>query len=264
MSDVALLVAAAREAGEIALAHRRRGLAVSYKAGHSPVTDGDLAVDAFLTRELRGARPDYGWLSEETRDNPARLAAGRVFVVDPIDGTRSYAAGKPFFTVCAAVVEGGRATAGVVFAPELDECFVAEGGRATRNGQPIAPSAVSRLDACRMLGDANMFRHPSWATPWPDMTVESRNSTAYRLCLVADGRFDATLALVRKADWDLAAAAAVAEAAGALATDHKGRAFAFNSPDPWQPSLVCATPALHPLIVERTAPIDLDRPVSQP
>lgn len=259
--DLALIREAALEAGELALKHRRRGLKVEYKSGGSPVTDADLAVDAFLTRRLREARPDYGWLSEETADNADRLGSRRLFVVDPLDGTRAYAKDKPWFTVCIGVVEGEQAVAGVVHAPALDETFEAVRGAGARmNGQAIAPSTASTLDACRMLGDARLFSHPSWREPWPSMQVESRNSIAYRMCLVADGRFDAAVALNVKFDWDVAAASVIVEEAGAIATDHKGRAFRFNQPIAEQASLVCAAPALHPLILARTCHIDLPTP----
>ena len=129
-----------------------------------------------------------------------------------------------------------------------------------RNGAVIAPSATCMLDDCRMLGDQRLFKHPNWSRPWPEMRVESRNSIAYRMCLVADGRHDAAVALNIKYDWDVAAASVIVESAGAIVTDHKGRPYVFNRPEPWQASMVCATPGLHPLILERTAPIDLPKP----
>jgi myo-inositol-1(or 4)-monophosphatase len=260
-ADLDLIREAALEAGELALARRRKGLKVEYKVGGSPVTDADLAVDAFLKQRLRAARPDYAWLSEETADAPERLAARKLFVVDPVDGTRAYVKDKPWFAVCIGLVEDGEATLGVVHAPALKETFeAARGGPALLNGAPIRPSTTEALAGCRMLGDPRLFAYPGWREPWPAMQVESRNSIAYRMCLVADGRYDAAVALNVKYDWDVAAAGVIVEAAGALATDHKGRRFVYNKPQPWQESLVCAAPALHPLILARTAPIDLPPP----
>jgi len=120
-NDLDLLIDAAREAGAIAMMRRTPGLEIVKKPDGSPVTSADLEVDAFLTEKLRGARPDYGWLSEETADNAARLAAERVFVVDPIDGTRAYIRGKPWFVVSLAVVEAGRPVTAAIYAPALDE-----------------------------------------------------------------------------------------------------------------------------------------------
>src|SRR5262249_35783444 len=152
--------------------------------------EADLAIDAFLNKRLRTARPDYGWLSEETEDDASRLSARRAFIVDPIDGTLAFLRNKPQFTICAAVALDGRPIAGVVFNPITDECFRAHaGGGAWCNGVRIAPSACREVEGCRMLGDKPMFEHPAWSnppnTPWPAMHIETRNSIAYRMVLVA-------------------------------------------------------------------------------
>ncbi|WP_165190704.1 3'(2'),5'-bisphosphate nucleotidase CysQ [Caulobacter soli] len=258
MSDLDLILTAAREAGALALSAREGGLKIWSKDGGSPVTDADLAVDALLKDRLGAARPDYGWLSEETADDPARLSTTRQFVVDPIDGTAAYLKGKPWFAVSIAVVENGRPIAGVVHAPALDETYVATlGGGATLNGAPISPSDTEDLEDAAMLGDARMFVHPSWPTPWPPMRVESRNSIAYRLCLVAAGAFDAAIALSSKNEWDLAAADLICAEAGAALTDHLGRTFTYNRANPLLPSVVCANRALHPLILSRVGHIAL-------
>lgn len=258
MNDLDLILQAAREAGELALAARDDGLKVWSKAGGSPVTDADLAVDTLLKTQLMAARPDYGWLSEETADDPARLATARQFVVDPIDGTVAFMKGKPWFAVSIAVVENGRPVAGVVHAPALNETYAATfDGPATVNGAPLEPSATAALEGSAMLGDAKMFRHPAWREPWPDMRIESRNSIAYRVCLVAAGTFDAAIALSPKSEWDVAAADLICRRAGAWLSDHKGRDFAYNRPVPQVPSLVCANRALAPLILSRVGHIEL-------
>jgi myo-inositol-1(or 4)-monophosphatase len=258
MTDLDLILDAAREAGELALKARAGGLKVWSKDGGSPVTDADLAVDALLKERLRAARPDYGWLSEETVDDPARLTTTRQFVVDPIDGTVAFMKDKPWFAVSVAVVEDGRPIAGVVHAPALNETYSAvAGGGATLNGTAISPSDTDDLEDAAMLGDAKMFVHPVWANPWPAMRVESRNSIAYRVCLVAAGAFDAAVALSPKSEWDLAAADLIRAEAGACLTDHRGRGFSYNRPIPLVPSLVCANAALQPLILSRVGHIDL-------
>jgi myo-inositol-1(or 4)-monophosphatase len=181
-------------------------------------------------------------------------------VVDPIDGTRAYVKDQPWFSVCIAVVEDGAVTHGVVQAPALRETFTAErGGGAWLNGTAIRASATAVLDDAAMLAYPGLFTHKSWKRPWPAMRVESRNSIAYRMCLVADGRFDAAVALNIKHDWDVAASSLIAAEAGAWVGDHKGEGYAFNRAEAFQPSLVCAAPALAPLILERTAAIDLPR-----
>ncbi len=257
-SDLALILETAREAGVLARRLKSEGLKIWSKTGGSPVTNADIAVDELLKARLEAARPDYGWLSEETADDPARLNKSRLFVVDPIDGTAAFLKDRPWWSVSIAVVENGKPQAGVVFAPELDETFTATaGGGAFLNDAVIAASAADRVEDCRMLGDAPMFRHPAWREPWPSMHIETRNSIAYRMCLVADGRFDAALALSGKSEWDLAAADLICAEAGAACTDHRGRDYAYNQTRPRMPSVVCTAPSLHPLILARVRHIDL-------
>lgn len=256
-TDLALIKAAALEAGRLALEARAEGLKIWSKPGGSPVTDADLAVDTLLKLRLKDARPNYGWLSEETADDPARLKAERLFLVDPIDGTAAYIRHKPWFTVCIAVVEAGQPVTAVVYAPELGEMYEATvGGGARLNGAPIAPSARTELLDCAMLGDLRMFADPRWPRPWPAMRVESRNSIAYRMVQVACGAFDAALALTPKNDWDLAAADLICREAGACVGDHLGRPFVYNRPAPMQRSLLCAAPGLCELILTHLSHID--------
>ena len=256
--DLDLIREAALAAGDLARRLRAEGLHVEWKSNNTPVSNGDLAVDALLQDQLLDARPDYGWLSEETADSADRLSKRRLFVVDPIDGTFAYVKDKPWYTICIAVIDGERPSAAVIYAPELDELYEAvAGGGARLNGEPIASTSREALEACAMLGDKAMFAHPSWPTPWPEMTIETRNSIAYRMALVASGQFDACLAPSGKHDWDVAAADLICTEAGALVTDHKGRGFRYNRPVPKQPALVCAGPCLHPLLLERVAHIEL-------
>jgi len=261
VNDLELISEAARTVGETARDLRSEGLRSREKAGGmGPVTNADLEVDALLKAMLMQARPEYGWLSEETADDPSRLERERLFVVDPIDGTVSFMNGKPYWAVSIAVVEAGRTVSAVVHAPDLDETYEAQAGSgARRNGLEVGASDVRLIENSGMLGDAKMFGHPAWPTPWPPMRIETRNSIAYRLCLVADGRFDAALALSAKSEWDVAAADLICAEAGAVLTDHKGRPFAYNKPVPSMPSVVCAAPGLHPLILERVRHIDLER-----
>ena len=144
MNDLDLILQAAKEAGELALSAREGGLKIWSKTGGSPVTDADLAVDTLLKTELRAARPEYGWLSEETADDPARLSTGRQFVVDPIDGTVAFMKNKPWFAVSIAVVEDGRPIAGVVHAPALAETYAATADGPAR----IRPTTDVFLHSC--------------------------------------------------------------------------------------------------------------------
>lgn len=257
MNDLDLLCDAARAAGRLALALRDQGLKVRGKPDGSPVTNGDLAVDKLLSNTLRAARPDYGWLSEETADDPARLKAERVFMVDPIDGTSAYLKGAPWFVISIAIVEAGRPVSAAIYAPALDELYSAEaGGGARCNGQTIWSGEALTLTDCRMVGDVKQFKSGLWPTPWPQMQVERRNAIAYRMALVAANRFDAAVSMGDKHDWDLAAGDLIAREAGAQVSDTRGRPLIFNTPQAANFGLICASAALFPLILARTAPID--------
>jgi myo-inositol-1(or 4)-monophosphatase len=257
-ADLVLIREAAQRAGELAVNLRLAGLSTETKDDGTPVSNADLEVDALLREMLGDARPDYGWLSEETADDPARLERKRLFVVDPIDGTRAYVKDRPWWGVSIAVVENDRPIAGVIYAPDVEETYHAVAGEgAWRNGALIRPSEASAVEDCAMLADAPMLKHPAWARPWPEMQIANRNSVAYRLCLVAAGDFDAALALSHKAEWDLAAADLIASEAGCLVTNHKGAGFRYNQPVPKMRSMVCAGPTLHRLILDRVEPINL-------
>lgn len=256
--DLALIRQAAQAACDLALSEREAGLKVWSKSGGSPVTSADMAVDRLLRDMLLSARPDYGWLSEETADSPERLDRRRIFVVDPIDGTVAYMKNRPWWCVPIAVIEDGCPVAAVIHAPALNETYEAVLGEGARmNGRTLHASDVETLDDAAMLADARLMEGPLWPEPWPPMRFEKRNAIAYRMALVAAGAFDAAVALTPKWDWDVAAGALIAAEAGARVTDHHGEAWRFNRADPRQASLVCAAPALHPLIVARCATIPL-------
>ncbi len=240
--DLTLLTNTVRAAGAIALRYYGSDYRTWRKEGGSPVTDADIAVNRYLCETLTAARPDYGWLSEESTDDRVRLGRTRVFVVDPIDGTIAFLKGRPHFTVCAAIVVDGRPCCGVVFNPAGDALYAARsGGGATRNDAPIHVGARGELEGCHMLGNRDALTRP----PWPAMEVQNRNSLAYRLALVADGSADASVSLTAKRDWDLAAADVILGEAGGILTDARGDALVYNRSETVQPSLVAANPGLH-------------------
>ncbi len=244
--DLALLVSAVRAGGAIALKYYQTDYKRWSKEGGSPVTEADLAVNSYLHDTLTAARPDYGWLSEESADDDARLSRNHVFVVDPIDGTVAFLKGRPHFTICAAVVVDGRPCCGAIYNPASDELYVARlGDGATRNGEPIHVGTREVIEGCDMLGDRTQLT----ALPWPPMYVQNRNSVAYRVMLVADGSADASVSLTPKRDWDLAAADVFLHEAGGRLSDAQGHTLVYNRPSTLQPSLVAANPGLHAEIV---------------
>lgn len=259
LADLALLIDAARAAGSVLLEWKAKG-AKTWNKGGTPVTEADHASNDLLAETLRGARPDYGWLSEETVDDPARLSTERQFIVDPLDGTVSFIKGKDDFTVSLAVTENGVAVAGAVYNPSRDEMFAAcRGGGATLNGAPIHASATSTIENCRMVAASDMLQHPAWREPWPPMEIMKIGSIAYRLALIASGQADATLALSAKSDWDIAGGDIIAREAGAFVGRHDGAAFRYNGEITDQISLLACAMPLYEALAARVGWITLLR-----
>lgn len=254
-ADLALLAEAARQAGPIALSYWRAQPKVWEKAGNAgPVTEADLAVNDALHAALMRARPDYGWLSEESEADAARLDAQRCFIIDPIDGTRAFIAGQAGFAHSLAVAEGDRIIAAVVHLPAMDLTFTAAaGGPALLNGQPIRPTAAG-LPGARVLTYKSATDPDHWREGrTPPFRREFRPSLAWRLCLVAEGRFDAALSVRHVWEWDIAAGSLIAERAGAVATDRHGQPMRFNSPRAMVDGMIIAGPRLHREVRDRLA-----------
>ncbi|MAI88912.1 3'(2'),5'-bisphosphate nucleotidase CysQ [Ponticaulis sp.] len=262
-ADLNLLRDAALEAGSIAMTYFRTELKVWDKEPDHPVSEADLAVNDHLEKKLRGARPDYGWLSEETADTPDRLMRDRVFVVDPIDGTRAFLQGQPHFCIALAVLEYGQTVAAAIYAPVFNEMFLAAAGQgATLNGEPILASLKTSLDKARIIADRRVFEPEHWPDPWPDLVFPdvTPNATAYRMALVADGRWDAVVVLRNKFDWDVAAAALIIAEAGGAVSCHIGDEFLFNQKVALQRSLIAGGPVIHEQIVARMNHLVLPEP----
>ncbi len=252
--DLELVERAVRAGGAIAREIFARSCETWSKSDGSPVTEADLAVNKYLGETLRGARPDYAWLSEESEDDRSRFAAARAFAVDPIDGTLAFVKRRPHFTVSVAVVENEQPVTACVYNPITDECFTAATGEgAFLNGERIHVSDTDRLDGYNILASRKTLTDPRWNAPWPPMHVENPNSIAYRVALVAAGRFDAGLTLASLHDWDLAAADLVIREAGGLLTSIEGAAPRYNRESALQPSALAAGPKLHAILLSRIA-----------
>jgi len=252
-ADLALLEAAAWEAGELAFPRAGNPGRVEEKpGGHGPVSETDLAVDRLLHERLTTARPDYGWLSEETPDGPERLAARRVFVVDPIDGTRAFIAGEKAWAHALSVVEDGRVIAGVVHLPALAKTYAAALGHGARlNGDVISAATRTDLTGARLVANGSQLAPALWPGGVPAVDRLFRPSLAYRLCLVAEGAADATITFRDTWEWDVAAGALILAEAGARITDRTGQPHRFNAAHPLLPGLIAANPALHAQILRR-------------
>ena len=227
------LIAAAREAGVIALAYFRAGertsARIDYKAGGSPVTEADLAVDAFLRARLGADFAGAGWLSEETEDDLRRLACASVVIVDPIDGTRAFLAGDPRWAVSIALVIGGRPIAGVVHAPALAETYAAARDcGAALNGAAIGVSRLQTLGQARIAGPKPMVEAIARAAATSFDLQPKIPSLAYRMALVASGVLDLALASEKSHDWDIAAVDLILEEAGGRLVEAASGPLRYN------------------------------------
>lgn len=249
--DLALLIHAARAAAEVALRYPGPTPVLHDKPdGQGPVTEADLAVDALLHARLTGARPGYGWLSEETPDTPDRLTRDRVFIVDPIDGTRAFVDGQDAWAHSLAVAERGVVIAAVIHMPAKDRLYAAALGQgATCNGTPIRPAGQAMLAGARSLASRQSYEAQHWHAPQPQFDRHYRPSLAWRLALVADGTFDLTLTLRPTWEWDIAAGALILTEAGAAISDRRGAPLRFNNPHPQLDGTVAANPALHGALI---------------
>lgn len=245
--DLDLLVDAAHRAGEIAAQYWRNAAKAWEKPdGAGPVTEADLAIDSMLRETLCNQRPDYGWLSEETEDDHSRLTAKRVFIVDPIDGTRAFMSGEKSFSHALAVAEEGRVVAAVVFLPMAERLYSAEQGLGAKlNGEKISTSGRSDVMGARVLCARRALAAENWPRGVPEIEHHFRSSLAYRIARVADGSFDATLTFRAAWEWDIAAGALIAAEAGATVSDTAGKEIRFNARSAKAKGLIVAPPALH-------------------
>lgn len=216
--------------------------------GH-PVCEADLSVDAMLRERLSAIDPQAGWLSEETADTVHRLGVPRVWVVDPIDGTRDYLRGRPGWAVSVALVDRGAVTLGILAAPARNELWVAQLGKgATRNGIKLRAGARDTLPGARV---------PAEQLPRIDrdlVTVDKPNSIALRMAMVAADEADLVATVRWGNEWDVAAAALIVQEAGGTVTDALGDPLLFNRPQPTAFGLLCAAPGIHAAAVERLTP----------
>lgn len=222
------------------------------KDNASPVSEIDLAVDNFLRERLTAIDPAVGWLSEETADSPERLMKDRLWIVDPIDGTRSFIAGREDWAICAALVERGRPVVSVVELPATGESFAAiAGGGATRNGQKIYASTKGEIADARIALPAKL--NSALGSLENAVSVPRIHSIAVRLSRVASGEIDAALAAANANDWDLAAPDLLVHEAGGKITDAGGRLPVYNLSSHIHGALVAAGSEMHPRLVSALA-----------
>ncbi len=244
------VVAATQEAATLAFASWREGglpdTRVWEKSENNPVSDIDMAVDALLSKRLKVILPEAAWLSEETVDDPSRLDARLLWLVDPIDGTRDYVRGRSGWCISVALVADGQPVFAVMAAPAQGKIWVAASGEGvTCNGEILSGSKREEFSGSRVPADE---------VPKLDsdlVTVAKPNSIAMRMTMVACDRADLVATLRWGNEWDIAAAHLVAQEAGGIVTDGLGRPIFYNKRTPLDFGLICCAPAIHQAAVQR-------------
>ena len=249
--DARLLLDTVREAGELGLAlSARKNLQCWTKPDGSHVTEGDLAINALFDERIRRARPDDGWLSEETEDQPqARMARDRLWIIDPIDGTRAFMEGRKEWCVAAALAIAGRPVLAAVYRPRLEEFYVATAGQgATLNGAALAIPDSASLEGAEIAGNrkalAGLAHLGIAADPSGSLPLQ------LRLAYVAAGRLAGAVSIGKRNDWDLAAGELLVIEAGGIVSASSGEGYIYNRSQPWQQGLVAAGAKRHAALID--------------
>ena len=244
-ADILKRIYSALEASRAVFARFTPGaIETEYKIGHDPVTEADRALDAVLRKEL--LRDGEGWLSEESVDDPIRLQRSRVWVVDPLDGTREFVKGIPEFCASIGFVENGRPVAGGIYNPATDETFLGSiDSGVTYNGKPARPSQRTALDGALVLASRSEVKRGEWK-PFENsaFTIRPMGSVAYKLALVSAGLADVTFTLTPKNEWDVVAGVALVESAGGFVSTLEKTPLSANRRDPLLSGLLASGPLL--------------------
>ena len=227
-----------------------RAIETEYKSGHDPVTEADRALDAVLRKEL--LREGEGWLSEESVDDPIRLQRSRVWVVDPLDGTREFVKGIPEFCVSIGFIEDGRPVAGGIYNPATGETFLGSvDSGVTYNGKPSQPSQRRSLKGASVLASRSEVKRGEWkAFENQNLEIRAMGSVAYKLALVSAGLADVTFTLTPKNEWDVAAGTALVLSAGGFVSTLDNTPLTFNNANPLLSGLLASGPFLREELLE--------------
>lgn len=249
VSDAQLLFDTVREAGELGLTlARKKGLKHWTKPDGSHVTEGDIAINALFEERLKAARPDDGWLSEETPDTPGRLKQDRLWIIDPIDGTRAFMEGRKEWCVAAALAVKGRPVLAAVYAPLRDEFYSSVAGEgAMLNGKGFSIPDSGLLEGARIAGNRKALGALAHTGIAADYT--GALPLQLRLAAVASGLIDGAVSAGKRNDWDLAAGELLVLEAGGAVSGTSGEGYIYNRPEPWQQGLVAAGAKRHAALI---------------
>ncbi|MBF6571465.1 MAG: 3'(2'),5'-bisphosphate nucleotidase CysQ [Candidatus Binataceae bacterium] len=247
-----LAIAAARAAGAILKRHwHDRDFEINSKGRNNPVTSADLEADRLIAGILRAAFPDYGWLSEETEDDKTRLTRSRVWIVDPLDGTKEFISGVPEFSIAIALAEEGEPVLGVTYNPVRREMFSsARGMGCYLNRRRVRVSRTRTLRRATVLASRSESSRGEWEVFHGQLKVSPTGSVAYKLAMVAAGMGDATFTRLPKNEWDIAAGTALILEAGGCVTNLDARPIRFNQPNVKLPGLIASNRLLFPSLAQ--------------
>lgn len=251
VSDAELLFDVVREAGELGLTlSQKKNLQHWTKPDGSHVTEGDLAINALFEQRLRAARPGDGWLSEETPDEPqSRMAQDRLWIIDPIDGTRAFMEGRAEWCVAAALAVNGRPVLAAVYTPRHNEFFVATLGEgATLNGARLTIPESASLEGAHIAGNRKALASLAHLGIAPDPSGSL--PLQLRLAHVATGRLAGAVSIGNRNDWDLAAGELLVTEAGGIVSGTSGEGYIYNRTQPWQQGLVAAGAKRHAALID--------------
>ena len=244
--DLNFAIECARKAGEILLAYFGKAQDSHLKADGHPVSEADLATDRFLRASFSNRFPDDAWLSEETQDDLRRLSCSRVWIVDPLDGTKEFLQGIPEFSISIALLELNLPKLAVVYNPAEGDLVCAEYNRGLNRGNrrvsPLRKSGreTPRIAVSRTEWSKGLFHQTS---PFGD--IRAIGSIAYKLALLAAGEIDLVASRTAKSEWDVCAGSLLVSEAGAKFTDFTGAPVQFNRPEPFMRGVLAAPPHLH-------------------
>ena len=243
---LAVAIDAAQAAGRAIRGLYGRNITITQKGESGPVTEADLASNACIHQILRQAFPTDGWLSEETVDQPDRLAKSRVWIVDPLDGTWEFTTGVPEFVVSIGLVVDGVAVLGVLYNPITEETFSGcRGEGAWLNGAPMVVSPTADLAASTFCVSRTESGKGLLKGLERRLNLEPKGSIAYKCGLVAMGRYAGVFTCNPRNEWDICAGVAIIEAAGGHVTDRQGEPYRFNQPDPLKKPLIGTNTHVH-------------------
>ena len=232
-NDYRVLVAAMRDAGDTALRAARDGFQIHTKADQSPVTSADHAVNEILQDRLLGAFPEDGWLSEESPDTNARLTRSRVWIIDPIDGTKAFIRREPEFCISVALIEDGRPVLAAIFNPSTDELYTAQRGQGLRlNDKPRSTPVQSPAPHPIMALSPHELRLGRFTSVEAHLAPRPMLSIAWAIALTASGAIHGVMTFEPENEWDVAAGALLIEEAGGVVRDVAGQPLRFNQSTP--------------------------------